>query len=105
MLSLCLCHFRLISSCMLQTTSMLRTHLTDWLYRKRGLRSKSNMFTFVVTLFMFALSTAYWGASVANLVQKIQSILIDPSERSTTNVITYHLLFNAIILINVSSKC
>lgn len=75
---------------------------TQDMHRKRGLKSKSNMFTFGVTLFMFALSTAYWAASVANLIAKIQSIVIDPSERSTDDIITYHLLFNAVILINVS---
>ena len=71
-------------------------------FRKRGLKSKYNMFTFGMTLFMFALSTAYWASSIANLVAKIRSILIDPSQRSTNDIITYHLLFNAIILINVS---
>ena len=42
---------------------------TQYCYRKRGLKSRSNVF---MTLFMFALSTAYWAASVANLVAKNQ---------------------------------
>ena len=64
------------------------------------------MLTFAVTLFMFALSTVYWVASVINLTQSIQSIPVmsDPSEQSAHGMFRYQLLLNAIILINVSYK-
>ncbi|KAJ7091046.1 hypothetical protein C8R44DRAFT_750792 [Mycena epipterygia] len=70
---------------------------------KRGLKTRSLKVLFVVGLFMYTLSAAFWAYSIAYVVGNMQAY-IDPQNeqwlRFSNQVSTPLPLFNAIVLIN-----
>ncbi|KAJ7465598.1 hypothetical protein FB451DRAFT_1138232 [Mycena latifolia] len=70
---------------------------------KRGLKTRSLKILFVVGLFMYTLSAAFWAYSIAYVVGNMQAY-IDPQNeqwlRFSNQVSTPLPLFNAIVLIN-----
>ncbi|KAJ6564555.1 hypothetical protein B0H19DRAFT_1141405 [Mycena capillaripes] len=71
--------------------------------RKRGLKTQSLKVLFIVGLFMYILSAAFWAYSIADVIGRIQTY-IDPENtqwsRFYNQVTTPFNLFNAIVLIN-----
>ncbi|KAJ6564536.1 hypothetical protein B0H19DRAFT_79945 [Mycena capillaripes] len=71
--------------------------------RKRGLKTQSLKAVFIVGLFMYILSAAFWAYSIADVISRIQAY-IDPKNtqwsRFYNQVTTPFNLFNAIVLIN-----
>ncbi|KAJ7141367.1 hypothetical protein C8R44DRAFT_726976 [Mycena epipterygia] len=73
--------------------------------RKRGLKTKVNRTMFIVTLFMYLLSAAYWAYCVADVVDRMQgyiSLAVNPFNvvSGSDAVLKWSPLFNAITLIN-----
>ncbi|KAJ7141413.1 hypothetical protein C8R44DRAFT_763377 [Mycena epipterygia] len=67
---------------------------------KRGLKTGPNRALFIISLFMYILSTAYWAYSVADVVARMQ-FFIDPEHPTLYNQVTKpYDLFNALVLIN-----
>ncbi|KAJ7141447.1 hypothetical protein C8R44DRAFT_247011 [Mycena epipterygia] len=72
---------------------------------KRGLKTRSNKVMFMITLFMYLLSAAYWAYSVADVVDQMRNYIDDlqnPLNYSATHdtVTKWSPLFNAIVLVN-----
>ncbi|KAJ6521921.1 hypothetical protein DFH09DRAFT_1047655 [Mycena vulgaris] len=66
---------------------------------KRGLKTQSNKALFIVGLFMYTLTTAYWCYSVADVASRMQTY-IDPENHISSVVNKPYNLFNALVLIN-----
>lgn len=78
-----------------------------YLERKRGLKTRVNRIMFILTLFMYTISAAYWAFSVADVVDRMQSYIrlaVNPLDIPNPGdaVLKWSPLFNAISLINVS---
>ncbi|KAJ7141446.1 hypothetical protein C8R44DRAFT_246963 [Mycena epipterygia] len=72
---------------------------------KRGLKTRSNKVMFMITLFMYLLSAAYWAYSVADVVDRMRNYINDlqnPLNYSASHdtVTKWSPLFNAIVLVN-----
>ncbi|KAL5513538.1 hypothetical protein ACEPAH_3937 [Sanghuangporus vaninii] len=64
---------------------------------KKGMKSRANKFMFVVTLFMFCLSTGYWIAAMGSVMSLIKSRLLSPTPHDPDFSLP---LFSAILLVN-----
>jgi hypothetical protein len=72
--------------------------------RKRGLKTRANHVMFIITNFMYLLSAAYWGYSVADLVDRMRVDIRDPQDSDSPmhdTVTKWSPLFNAVVLVNV----
>jgi hypothetical protein len=59
---------------------------------------------FIITNFMYLLSSAYWGHSVADLVDRMRADIHDPQDSDSPMhdaVTKWSPLFNAVVLVNV----
>ncbi|KAJ7913401.1 hypothetical protein B0H13DRAFT_2005150, partial [Mycena leptocephala] len=70
---------------------------------KRGLKTRANHVMFIITNFMYLLSSAYWGHSVADLVDRMRADIHDPQDSDSPMhdaVTKWSPLFNAVVLVN-----
>ncbi|KAJ7772723.1 hypothetical protein DFH07DRAFT_171303 [Mycena maculata] len=73
---------------------------------KRGLKSRANKVMFIVTMFMYLLSAAYWAYSVADVVDRMKLFVDDPqnlansSKDAHDDVTKWSPVFNALSYIN-----
>ena len=72
-------------------------------YRSRRKQSARNLYLLAVILVPFVLSTAYWIIQFVEQMVRIRTYFIHPDERHDRNITHFSTLFNAIILLNVSS--
>ncbi|KAJ7899073.1 hypothetical protein B0H13DRAFT_1622855 [Mycena leptocephala] len=71
--------------------------------RKRGLKTRANHVMFIITNFMYLLSAANWGYSVADLVDRMRVDIRDPQDSDSPmhdTVTKWSPLFNAVVLVN-----
>ncbi|KAI0305705.1 hypothetical protein B0F90DRAFT_1094489 [Multifurca ochricompacta] len=73
--------------------------ISIYVMRAKGLRARSRQFLFVMTMFMFALSTLYWILSLAVtfLVFRAWFSNLDPNTHQPPNWLP---MFSAIVLLN-----
>ncbi|KAF8145300.1 hypothetical protein K438DRAFT_1630341, partial [Mycena galopus ATCC 62051] len=97
-----LCLILYLTDCTVGRYSVLILLSTRMLL-KRGLKTQSLKILFIVGLFMYILSVAFWAYSIADVIGRIQTY-IDPENaqwlRFYNQVTTPFDLFNALVLIN-----
>ncbi|KAJ3859017.1 hypothetical protein EV359DRAFT_51476, partial [Lentinula novae-zelandiae] len=73
--------------------------VSSYVMLRRGLATRARKILFGMTMFMFALSTTHWIASIATLIRLIQVwfLAADPDAQSGPIFLP---LFNALILVN-----
>ncbi|KAJ7072053.1 hypothetical protein C8F01DRAFT_225998 [Mycena amicta] len=75
--------------------------LSSRMLLKRGLETKANKNLFLITLFMYALSTVYWLYGFVNAASRVNAFAEHPQEFAPDIPGThFFVIFNAIILIN-----
>ncbi|KAG7093128.1 hypothetical protein E1B28_009413 [Marasmius oreades] len=71
---------------------------------KTGLKNSMRKYLFIMSIFMFFISTLYWISKLLDLLQKIQNGIIDnnpPSTSLTTSPIThFELILGSVALMN-----
>ncbi|KAJ7217712.1 hypothetical protein GGX14DRAFT_437925 [Mycena pura] len=71
---------------------------------KRGMKTRINRLMFIITLFMYTLSAAYWAYQVAFVAERMKNfggIALHPADFQPTNTLAkWSLLFNAAVLVN-----
>ncbi|KAJ7693353.1 hypothetical protein B0H17DRAFT_500069 [Mycena rosella] len=67
---------------------------------KRGLKTTSNKTLFIVGLFMYILSAAYWVYSIVDVAIRMQNYIDPANPGNNSSQSTYRDIFNALILVN-----
>ncbi|KAJ7497655.1 hypothetical protein FB451DRAFT_1121349 [Mycena latifolia] len=67
---------------------------------KRGLKTETNRVLFILGLFMYILTTAYWAYSIADVANRMQNYLSPVNPGITSRLTKPYDLFNALALLN-----
>ncbi|KAJ6594249.1 hypothetical protein B0H19DRAFT_1094631 [Mycena capillaripes] len=80
------------------------TALSTRMFLKRGLKARENRVIFIIMIFVYLLSMAYWFYSVADVVHRMRVFLRDPRNpinfTADDTLTKWLFLFNALVLVN-----
>ncbi|KAJ7680660.1 hypothetical protein DFH06DRAFT_1163848 [Mycena polygramma] len=81
------------------------TVLSTRMLLKRGLKTRANHVMFILTIFTYSLSTAYWAYSVTDCVDRMKDYIqvaenLEELSNEHDTVTKYSPLFNALVLVN-----